>query len=67
MKRYGLLAATVFSLLFTLWVLHSSAWFSRPVRTSAIEEGPESNVVSAAWDYHHRSCRHWRNCMLQHP
>jgi hypothetical protein len=64
MKRFGLLAATLLSLLLTLWVLHRSAWFSRPIRTTAAEDA-DPGILSAAWDYHHRSCRHWRNCMLQ--
>jgi hypothetical protein len=66
MKRFGLLVATLLSLLLTLWVLHRSDWFSRPVRTTSVEATDET-TRSAAWEYHHRPCRHWRNCMLQRP
>jgi hypothetical protein len=63
MKRYGLLAATSFSLLLTVWVLHCSAWFSRPVRGTG-RGATETNALSGAWQYHHRGCHHWRDCAL---
>jgi hypothetical protein len=67
MRRFGLLVATVLGVLLTVSVLHPSTWFSRPVRTPASELAEEDSLLSAAWEYHHRPCRHWRNCLLQRP
>jgi hypothetical protein len=69
MKRYGLLLATVASLLITGLALHSAGWFPDPVRNPAMHgagvPSSDASAISAAWFYRQGYPRHWRNCLLQ--
>jgi CHASE2 domain-containing sensor protein len=62
-KRYGLLPATLASMVFGAWFAFAAGWFTPPAPTPAPSGGAS---LSAAWNYYHGHARHWRHCLLQH-
>jgi hypothetical protein len=65
MKRYAWLLAIAGSLLVTVWALRAPASTGQEAAGGAALKSDDSDL-RAAWQYHHRQARHWRECLLQH-